>query len=245
MRKPLIGLIANRRNEETGLLGPHPGVKHFVEEMGGEIKLFDYEHYKLHELMDEVEKLDGFIYPGGGDMDPAIYGQEKLPECGAITPERDELELNLLPLIMNRMLPILGICLGCQVINVGFGGTLIQDLPSQRGVFHRQDDSKGKYSHKVNIVPGTKLSACLGTETLTVNSYHHQAILDPAPGFTVNAVAEDGTIEGIEASHTMQFIMGVQWHPEVLWDDPASHKIFTMFMDAARDRMNMGKPKEE
>ena len=144
--------------------------------------------------------------------------------------------MNLFPLLMTRSLPILGICRGCQVINAGFGGTLIQDLPSQKGLNHRQDDANGKYCHDVTIAPGTRLRAAVGQELLQVNSYHHQAIDTVAPGFKVSAQAPDGTVEAIESAAPGQFILGIQWHPEMIPDDPASQAILKAFMAAVEKR---------
>ena len=125
------------------------------------------------------------------------------------------------------------------MINAGFGGTLIQDLPAQVGVCHRQDDKDGPYSHSVHITPNTRLSGILGVSELKVNSYHHQAIDRVAHGFKVCARALDGTVEGIESAAPAQFILGVQWHPEMLPEDPASRAIFASFMDAVRNHISI------
>ena len=229
--RPVIGVTTGRR-DEAGNLIVNPNIVKMVEEAGGVVRPFDFDKIRLYELIGEVVQIDGFIFPGGGDVHPGFYGEEKLPECGEPNRAWDELETNLFALLMTRNLPILGICRGCQMINVGFGGTLWQDLPSQKGVMHRQDDAKGRYSHYVDIVPTTRLGKICETEHLQVNSYHHQAVKDPAPGFTVAAVSDDGIIEAIEGNGPGQFILGVQWHPEVLQEDPVSKRIFAAYMDA-------------
>ena len=233
--KAVIGLVTSRKTE-AGERIVNPDIAKMVEELGGEIRPFNFETLRLYELVGEVVQIDGFIFPGGGDLDPGFYGQEKKPECGEPVRKWDDLEMNLFPLLMTRSLPILGICRGCQVVNVGFGGTLIQDLPSQKGLHHRQDDANGKYSHDVTLEPGTRLRAAIQSDTLTVNSYHHQAIDEVAPGFKVSAVAPDGTIEAIETAAPGQFIMGVQWHPEMIPEDSASQAIFKAFMAAVEKR---------
>jgi len=237
--RPIIGVTSSRRNEKGELI-VNPNIVKMVEQAGGVVRAFDYEKIRLYELIGEIVQIDGYIFPGGGDMNPGFYGEEKLPECGQADRAWDELEINTFPLLMTRMLPILGICRGCQVVNVGFGGTLYQDLPSQKGTTqHRQDDANGRYSHFADITEGTRLFNIAQTSHLQVNSYHHQAIKEPAPGFKVSAVSDDGIIEAIESAGPGQFIMGIQWHPEVLQDDPVSQRIFAAYMEAVVRRKSI------
>lgn len=245
-RKPVIGVVTGRR-DENGELFVNPNIQMAVEELGGEVLAFNYDRLQLFELMDEVKKIDGFIFPGGGDLEPDLYGRTRLPECGTPVPAWDELEINLFPLLMDRMLPMLGICRGCQTINVGFGGTLIQDLPSQKNVQHRQGDSV-RYFHKVRLLPDTLIRAAIGKEELMTNSFHHQAVDDIAPGLKISACSEDGIVEAIENAASAPFILGVQWHPEITRDDPESRAVFECFMAAVNKRlsiMNAHKNKEE
>ena len=233
--RAIIGLITSRKTE-SGECVVNPDIAGMVNRLDGEIRPFNFETLHLYELVGEVVQIDGFIFPGGGDLHPGFYGQEKRAECNEPVRKWDEIEMNLFPLLMTRSLPILGICRGCQVINAGFGGTLIQDLPSQKGLNHRQDDANGRYSHDVIIAPGTRLRAAVGQELLQVNSYHHQAIDTVAPGFKVSAQAPDGTVEAIESAAPGQFILGIQWHPEMILDDPASQAILKAFMAAVEKR---------
>ena len=234
MSKPIIGITPGRSKEDIHTLKVHRGIQRAIEELGGEIRILNYDTLKLYELIGEVVQLDGMIFAGGGDVAPAYYGEEVLPGCGAPDEKRDNVELNLFPLLMTRGVPILGICRGCQVINVAFGGTLIQDLPNERGVDHSQDDFKGAFHHLVTLRAGTKLANALGTDSLMTNSYHHQAVKDLAPGFVLTGMSDDGVIEAFEDPAPGRFIMGVQWHPESTLDnDEYSHKIFKLFMDEA------------
>lgn len=227
MSKPVIGVTCAKYSDGIRV---NRNIQRIVEEMGGEVRPLNWETLKLYELLGEVLQIDGYIFPGGGDLLPSFYGQEKLPECGAPCVPRDDLEMNLFPLLMQRNLPILGICRGCQMINAGFGGTLVQDLPSQRGVVHRQPSEEG-YFHTVTIAGGTRLLAAVGQAEIQVNSLHHQAVDELAEGFRVSALAPDGTVEGIECIDRSRFIVGVQWHPEML-DDEYSKSIFAAFMGA-------------
>lgn len=233
--RAVIGLITSRKTD-AGERVVNPNIEKAIHDLGGEIRPFNFEKLRLYELVGETVQIDGFIFPGGGDLDPGFYGQEKRKECNDPIRKWDDIEMNLFPLLMTRSLPMLGICRGCQVINVGFGGTLVQDLPSQRGLNHRQDDAKGPYSHEVTIAPGTRLRAAIGQDAIRVNSYHHQAVDTLAPGFKISAQAPDGTIEAIESAGPGQFIMGVQWHPEMILGDPASQAIFRAFMAAVEKR---------
>ena len=164
-----------------------------------------------------LDKADALLLIGGDDVEPGRYGEETLPECGPTEPERDRFEYALLDLAVKRRMPVFGICRGMQVINVYFGGTLYQDIPSQyeTTVRHRRDaDMPAMPFHGLRIHPDSHLHDVLGIDSITVNSSHHQAVKDLAPGFRASAVAPDGIVEGIE-SETLP-VAGVQFHPERL-----------------------------
>ena len=170
-----------------------------------------------------VAKLDVLIFTGGADVDPSRYKTPRSPQCGKSDLLRDEFELRLLAAARARRLPVMGVCRGCQLVNVGFGGTLWQDLPSEfpketDGVSHGAGEylhpEKYPAAHTVKVLPGTRLAEVLGAGELSVNSHHHQAVKNIAPGFRVTAVAPDGVIEGIESTNYPAFC--VQFHPEAL-----------------------------
>jgi putative glutamine amidotransferase len=163
-----------------------------------------------------LDHCHGLVLTGGEDVDPIRYGEPHLPGLGVTNPARDETELLTLGLGLERELPILGICRGCQLINVHFGGTLYQDLTLQRpsGVKHRQAEPWERRTHRVRIEDDSKLARIVGTNDVVINSFHHQGIKDIGTGLRVVATADDGTVEAIERQAPSPWLLGVQWHPE-------------------------------
>jgi putative glutamine amidotransferase len=188
--------------------------------------------------------FDALLLGGGVDVDPSRYGTDVLPDGNVeVDAERDALDFALLEEALRARRPVLGICRGLQVINVALGGTLVQDLPSERPspVIHQNPDSppeKTKRDHTVSVAAGTRLAAIAGAGELAVNSRHHQAIARVAPGLAVSATAEDGVPEAVESSDPRRgggWLMAVQWHPENLAGDPAAAGLFAEFVRAARN----------
>lgn len=172
---------------------------------------------------------DGLLLPGGGDMDPKFYGQERIPACGEPNLLRDAAEPLLLRAFLAADKPVLGICRGIQVMNAVLGGDLYQDIKPFEHLPHNGHWAK---VHTVTVRRGTLLSRILGQDTVLVNSQHHQAVDRVAPGFTLAALSEDGIVEAIEKPDA-GFCLGVQWHPEWLSDaDPAMQSLFDAFANA-------------
>lgn len=327
--KPLIGVLprTERRSKNNGwALVTQRSITEALRACGA-LPVVLAETVDPDELREYVDELDGFVVPGGGDVEPALYGQRRLPECGPAEPYlRDAFEMALVPLVVAADKPLLGICRGNQVLNVALGGTLWQDLPSQLGtspepegedarravelaregrIAHSQGRPFELHTHEVRVVEGTRLASIVagadalagkvvelaaqaGEEAgsgpvagetwqdetrqdearqagerqtaedgrttgasgsfasgivanqpvnpahLMVNSLHHQAVRDVAPGLEVTAYAPDGVIEGLDMPGK-RFVMSVQWHPESLWEhDPAALAIFEAFVAAAR-----------
>lgn len=179
--------------------------------------------------------LHGLLVPGGEDVTPALYGEDPLRQVTFMNEEKDRMELALIRGAVERGMPVFGICRGIQLLNVCFGGTLYQDLPTQYpGVLgHAQDMAiRGQLTHRVTLEPDSLLEKLLGGEPLSVNSYHHQAVRTPAPGFTVTARAADGVIEGVEDPE--RNLYAVQWHPEDLVEShPRFRPLFRHLVERA------------
>lgn len=178
-----------------------------------------------------VETFDGFLFTGGQDVSPSLYGTEDVTGTVVSCPERDKVETLLLQKALEADKPILGICRGLQFINVFMGGTLWQDLPSQRPstIVHRQGKPYGVPTHQVSI--SGELRSLLGKDILNVNTLHHQAVKDLASGLIPMAVAPDGLIEAFQMPEK-RFVWAVQWHPEYLFKtDKDSLAIFSCFME--------------
>ena len=174
---------------------------------------------------------DGLLLPGGGDIDPKFYGQERIPACGEPNLLRDAAEPKLLRAFLASDKPVLGICRGIQVINVVLGGTLYQDIKPFEHVPHNDHWAK---VHTVTVRRGTLLSCLLGQDTVLVNSQHHQAADRIAPELEIAALSEDGIVEALEKPDA-HFCLGVQWHPEWLSDaDPAQQGLFGAFVEACK-----------
>jgi putative glutamine amidotransferase len=182
-----------------------------------------------------IALADALVLPGGGfDIDPRHYHEPVLPACGELKPERTDLEWGLLVRAERKGIPVLGICGGMQLMNVVRGGSLFQDLPSQKPseLVHSQEGSKRLPSHVVDVVKDTQLAALVGAGTLAVNSTHHQGIKSLGRDLTTSALAPDGLVEGIE-DRSKAFFVGVQWHPESMDEEP--HKaIYRALVDATR-----------
>jgi putative glutamine amidotransferase len=174
--------------------------------------------------------LDGLLLSGGGDVDPTNYGESPSPDIGGVDAYRDDWELALVREAFETELPILGVCRGCQVVNVACGGTLIQHLPADSPLPHLVL-ARHSVAHAVRLEPFTQLFAVEGTTQIGTNSVHHQAVDAVGTGLRATAWAEDGTVEAIE--HVTLPVIGVQWHPENLLDHPSHLALFAWLVAQA------------
>lgn len=230
-RKPVIGITPYRKSE-TGERYMPEGYTRGLQETGCELRIIDYMTIAKEELPELVKGLDGMLFSGGPDVDPKFYDMEMWPECGTPTLERDEIELELFRLVYPTGMPIFGICRGVQLINVAMGGTLVQHVPKLYGNVHQQDSDQPPFSHKICLIPETRVSRIFGDLTFPVDSYHHQSVARLGEGLVISAYSEDGVTEAVELPGD-RFLVGLQWHPEkTLGLDEYSFKPFCAFREA-------------
>jgi putative glutamine amidotransferase len=234
--RPRIG-ITMRLELETDrfYLGRH--YSEAVEAAGGlpvHLPLIPSPEY-IASIMTEV---DGLLLPGSdSDVDPARYGQEPRPELGHVVTEKDETDLLTLDQAERQGIPVFAICFGIQSLNVFRGGTLIQDIPSQlpNAIKHNQGLPRDRHSHRVRILDGSLLRQLANTDSVPVNSHHHQAVETLGRELVATAWASDGLVEAVEDPRSDRYVVGVQWHPEIAWErDPLSQALFTRFVAEAR-----------
>jgi len=189
-----------------------------------------------------VEGLDGILLPGSdSDVDPLRYGQQPHLALGAVHELKDETDLLIIAAAERRQIPLFAICFGMQVLNVSRGGTLIQDIRSQvpGAIKHEQGAPRNRPSHSVKISPGSKLNQIIETEDLLVNSHHHQAIDTLGADLVSTARSADGVIEAFEDPRPDRFVLAVQWHPEMGWqNDLVSQRLFNSFVAHARSTVD-------
>jgi len=198
----------------------------------------------LDEDMDTVraiyDHLDGIFLAGGVDMDPASYGDERTEYCGRTDGARDTVELAFARWALEDGKPVFGVCRGMQVLNVAAGGTLVQDCAAQweKSIKHDYFPGAGwardHLAHDIAVAPGSRLFRAFGGDTVQVNSMHHQGIRRMGAGLKPTATAPDGLVEALEAEDESHFLVGVQWHPEMLIDtDPGTRRLFEDFIEAS------------
>lgn len=185
----------------------------------------------LREIFDTIH---GLLLPGGADLQPSLYGAAPHPRLGEVDPNLDVTEMALARWAIEEERPVLGICRGQQSLNVAAGGTLYQDIPSElAGVLAHRVNPRDHLAHEITVEPDSRLADLLGATRLSVNSLHHQAVNDVAPGFVVVARAPDGVIEGLERPDH-PFAVAVQFHPEELVPGhEASERLLRRFIEAA------------
>jgi len=213
-RKPIIG-ISSTWGEGTSASVPLTYVESVIRAGGVPVVLpISHDPEILATMLDGV---DGLIMTGGEDIDPLKwFGEEPIPAMGQIVPERDSFDIALIRMAVERNIPVLGICRGHQLMNVAFGGTLYQDIPSQvkgSNVKHSQRAPRYYGTHTIVIEKNSILHKQIGVDKVAVNSFHHQAVKDIAPGFRVTARSTDGVVEAIEKIGSKR-AFGVQFHPE-------------------------------
>lgn len=244
--RPVIGITCNYLYESSALFANGLGVRGqewqlladdyitAVEQAGGLPVIIPI--YNDHSAAVEMlSHIDGIIFSGGNDLDPNLYYQFPQEEIGNIDSKRDGQDIELArKVITETHLSVLGICRGIQVMNVAMGGTLHQHLPGSGYNCHsltmyRRTD----VTHSVSVTPGSRLCSIFGGEILHVNSFHHQAVNSVASSFRPVAISLDGVIEAIESIDLDRFVVGVQWHPEMLSsNDEMSRRLLSAFVQS-------------
>jgi putative glutamine amidotransferase len=227
---PLIGITACRKLEDY---------RQSILHTGGDVRILE----PAMTILDALNGIDGLLLTGGEDVAPALYGEEPHPGLGDVNPERDAFELAIIGEARARHLPILAICRGVQVLNVAFGGSLVQDIPSEvPGALAHQlaapPHQPFDLAHEIWLEEDSLLGRLMrerlsDADSCEVNSRHHQAVKRIANGLRMCATAPDGVIEAIE-DPASRFCLGVQWHPENFWRTGEFRPLFEGFLEAAQ-----------
>lgn len=232
MKNPIIGISLFSESEKD----INAKLKYYIEavkDLGGIPVIFPIlkEGNQIKKL---IESCDGFIITGGNDINPSLYNEETKTYCMGLDKDRDESEKLLIEELMKIDKPLLAICRGFQILNVVLGGSLYQDIDID--IFngdkanHRQEDKRGKEAHKINVNKGTLLHEVVKSEIIGVNTLHHQCLKKLGIGVVSNGKSEDGIVESYHIDGK-KFVLGVQWHPELLYKDyEEQRKIFKAFI---------------
>ncbi|AUJ32855.1 MAG: gamma-glutamyl-gamma-aminobutyrate hydrolase family protein [Liquorilactobacillus nagelii] len=237
--KPIIALTADSLIDHSAVINQHDAdmaptaIKEAIVAAGGIPIILPFslttepDEAQINQL---VDLFDGLLLPGGPDVDPTFFGEEPIPQIGRTAYRKDAFEIALIKKTRAVHKPIFAICRGIQVYNVACGGTLYQDLATQDTAYairHAQAAPGNFPTHHVRIAQDSRLAKLLGNSSY-VNSRHHQAVKQPAPGLRVVAQAADGVIEALESINDDSFL-GVQWHPENMWQ--VQKEQFAFFAD--------------
>jgi putative glutamine amidotransferase len=230
--KPLIGITTDVKTDELkeNCYLIETTYARAIAEPGGIPILLPSLQERSSILRDAVANIDGLLLPGGRDMDPKYYNEEPHPKLRLMSKERTESEMVILDEALKQNIPVLGICGGMQLINVFFGGSLYQDIPSMisNAIVHE----KGA-RHEILVEDGTLLRGIVKEKNFSIKSYHHQSVKAVGKGLKVSAQCPDGVIEAIEKEG--HFVLGIQWHPE-REESEISKRIFRAFIDRCKEK---------
>lgn len=242
--KPVIGItvnydMGNRIGTHTGLGTPLQDWDYIALDYAnavaasGGIPVLIPNLKNPEDMFPFLDRIDGLLLSGGADIEPTLYGDVVKGFCGPIQVRRDAQEMVMLKGAFAKKMPILGICRGLQFMNVYFGGTMYQDLPTEKGIYH--SINVAERNHPIHTVKfsGGMIRDIMGVDELGTNSYHHQGLKDIAANGTVTGMTADGNVEVVEFSGGHPFTLGVQWHPEMMYDSPYTKKLFDAFIAAA------------
>ena len=234
MKKPLIALTLDYETSKEYSKYPWYAIREnyftSIEESGG---IGVGIPHNMKDIVSLLHKIDGLVITGGNfDIDPNIFGESSVHKTVKLKENRTNFELLAAEIMLKQNKPVLGICGGEQLINVLYKGSLIQHIPDEikNPIEHEQKNPRNEAGHSVTIQEHTKLYSIISKKNIMVNSAHHQAIKVPGKGLIVNALSNDGVIEGIE-DPTKTFCIGVQWHPE-FFIQGSDNKLLKAFINA-------------
>jgi putative glutamine amidotransferase len=234
MKRPVIAITIDGDSENNQQNYESPcRYASAVEKAGGLPLLLPY-RTDLSLIPQYVDLIQGILFTGGDDLDPALYGETRHPKAIPIDPARQKFELALLAEVEKRRVPTLGICCGSQLMNVYRGGSLIQFLPDEPNTLEHRKVGPDLTRHPVTIDPHSQLAAAIGKTDIEVNTYHKQAVRKIGRGLRVVAAAPDGVIEGFE-DPTFPLFAAVQWHPERLYEEPEHLAPFKLLVKKAAE----------
>ena len=235
--RPVIGISAYPRQVET-VTGPtllHTASRHYVEcvvRAGGLPVVLPI--LEPDDVLPLLSVVHGVLLTGGGDVQPSRYKAKPTPETRNVDPARDAFDIGLIEAAIATDLPMLATCRGMQVLNVALGGSLVQHVPHATGGNHDRSDHWHGGVHTVKIEPDSQLAEAIGSTEVFVNSIHHQAVCEAAPGLRPVAWADDDTVEAVEVPGS-RHIVAVQWHPELMEDQPEQQGLFRQLVDQAAE----------
>ena len=238
MSGPIIGVTAYRNLSRSGF-SQFSASENYIQAViqAGACPLMIPPGLNQEDLDDLLTHLDGILFSGGGDIHPHFYGSELHPLITDVDLERDRLELALLEKSLQQQMPVLGICRGFQLINIGLGGSLFEDIQDQKSQTIKHDYSPGwprdYLAHPVTLETGKFLAQLIGQTQIEVNSLHHQGIRRLAANLEVLGNAPDGILEAFQIQN-YPYGVAVQWHPEEMRSDPGMRALFRSFVEAAR-----------
>ncbi len=226
--RAVVGISSGYEFDDRTFMLKESYVRAIVKAGGLPIVIPAVAEYDIIQSFSQI--CDGLVLSGGEDADPCYWGELPDKELGEVDPLRDFFEIELARTIIKMRKPVLGICRGCQILNIAAGGSIVQNI---KGDFmHRQKAPRNYAFHPVFIQKDSKLAVILKTEQIKVNSFHHQAVNRPGQNIRISACASDGNIEAIEFIDQYYFGMGIQWHPECM-DDLYADYLFKALVDAS------------
>ena len=238
-RRPVVGIGCQIDTRPDPLSPEHYAIRpHYIRLLKryGAAPLLIPPHGGEEELLQVAALCDAILLPGGNDIDPARYGQDRIETTNPPQPVRDDSETLLIDYCLTNNVPLLGVCRGHQMINVALGGTMFQDVVSgERTPAHWQDPPYDALTHQVTPVAPSPIATLMGSRPFMVNSIHHQGVDAVAPRLRVGAVADDGLVESLWCPE-VDFCVSVQWHPEFIPEATVTAKLIGAYLNAARAR---------